>query len=244
MQKSHIVGISLATAVAILFLGASKIQAEPTTRAQEPDSRHVIRVSGSATVYAKPDIATAYIGVAKSGDQVMPAKGACDQTMAKAQAALKKAGVAPEDIQTASYDIAPIQPANKPESARTWKVSHYLVVKVRKVAALGTVLDAAAEAGATNISRVDYGIEKVIELRSKARGQAMKIAREKAEELARLSGMRVGSPVSISENAYDGYAAQSNESYGMGGASFGAGLSEGQNGVNARVDVEFAMAPG
>lgn len=242
MQKSHIVGISIATAIAILFLGARRIQADPTPQFQQPDSKNVIRVSGSATVYAKPDIATAYIGVTKSAAQVMPAKNSCDQVMARVQAAIKKAGVAPEDIQTASYDISPIQPNNKPESARTWKVSHYLMIKVRKVANLGPVLDAAAESGATNISRVDYGIEKVLELRTKARAEAMRVAKEKAEELARLSGMRVGAPVTISDSGYEGYA-QSNVSmdYMYGRAE--SGLSAGQSSVSARVDVEFSMSP-
>jgi uncharacterized protein YggE len=248
MQKSHIIGLTFATAVAILFLGASRIHASEqftTTQESQSPNRRIIRVSGTAVTYGKPDYATVMIGVTKSSAQLLQAKAACDQVTGRVQAAIKKAGVAAEDIQTASYDIFPVQPQNKPESARTWKVTHLLSIKVKKVAALSGVLDAAAGAGATNISRVDYGITDVVALRSKARTEAMRVALGKAKELAKIAGMNLSSPVTISEQFYGGYAQTSANSYMSGYvmADSNSNLSAGQNAVTVQVDVEYSMYP-
>jgi uncharacterized protein YggE len=231
-----------ALSLSLLLLGpASILASEPI---QDQGQRiPTIRVSGTAVVYAKPDYASIEMGVTKLALRVSDAKAECDQTMQKVQAALRKAGISQDDIQTTNYQIFPVQ--EKPTLPRKWKVAHQVTVKVRKVGSVADVLDAVATNGATSISGVDYGIEKVLELRSKARAEAMRVAREKAAELAKLAGRQLVEVLTITDSSYEGGAAQYYQNSSMDNSfipSRGGGtLSGGRIAVTVRVDVEYSM---
>jgi|GEM_PF-3065160 len=245
MQSRNALVVAAALAGVLIVFGATRSRANE--RAQEPaQANRVIRVSGTAIIYAKPDYATIQLGVAKLSPHVMDAKRACDLSMAQVQAAVRKSGVSQDDIQTVNFQIFPVQPEGKPYAPRQWKVAHYISVKVTKVANVAPILDAAVAAGATDVSQVDYSIEKVVDLRAKAREQAVKVAHDKAEELAKLNGVQLGQPMTISDNSYEGYGAQttSNVSFDYGNASTPPAmnvLTGGQIAVNAREDIEYAI---
>jgi uncharacterized protein len=247
MQKRNTIVFAVVVVTAALIFGATRTQAAAQfTGTQSSTPGRVLRVSGTAIVYGKPDYARIELGVAKLSPRVMDAKTACDQAMQHIQSAVRKAGIQQDDIQTVSYQIFPVQPEGKPNAARQWKVAHHISIKVRKVAAVASVLDAAVANGATDVSQVDYAIEKIMDLRSKARAEAVRVARQKATELASLTGVQLGEPMTISDSSYGGgYLAQSvtNSSfdYGLSPGRSGNVLSGGQIAVDAREDVEFAI---
>jgi len=72
---------------------------------------------------------------------------------------------------------------------------------IRDLPRSGEVLDAAASAGANEISGIAFTIEDPAPLRARAREAAVADARARAEALARASGVGVGAVVSISESA-------------------------------------------
>jgi uncharacterized protein len=243
MPTSHL-SVTLAAVVATLFVGVTPcLASQPARQIQEQQRVPTIRVSGTAVVYAKPDYATITMGVMKLAPRVLDAKTQCDQSMLKVQAALRKAGISQDDIQTTNYQIYPVQ--EKPTLPRKWKVAHEISVKVRKVGSVADVLDAVAENGATSISGVDYGIEKVLELRSKARVEAMRVAQEKAGELAKLAGKQLGAPLMITDSSYEGGSGQYYQNVSMEYSRIpsrgGGGLSGGRIAVTIRVDVEYSM---
>lgn len=247
MQSRNYVFIAAIAAVGVLFLGAARSRAaDRASLPQESTGFHrSIRVSGTAVVYGKPDYAQIELGVSKLSAKVMESKAACDQAMQRVQDAIRKSGVAQEDIQTASYQIFPVQAAGKPNAPRQWKVAHHITVKVRKVSSVAAVLDAAVANGATDVSQVEFGIEKILDLRTKARAEAARVAHQKAEELARLNNVTLGTVASINDTSYEGgymYAQSANSS--MDNTYIGAStppnvLSGGQIAVNAREDVEY-----
>jgi uncharacterized protein YggE len=241
MQNRHYLFIVATAAVAVLFVGASKIRASEPSQATGAPNR-LIRVSGTAVVYGKPDYATIALGVTKLAPKVLDAKSACDAAMQRVQAALRKSGISQDDIQTINYQIYPVQ--EKPSLPRQWKVVNQISIKVRKVSAVAPTIDAAIENGATDVSQIEFAIEKVLDLRSKARAEAVRVARGKAEELAKLNGVILGDPVTISDNTYDSASyAQTANSYGAYEpfATPGTTVSGGQMAVNARADLEFAI---
>lgn len=246
MQNRSYLAVAAVTAAAILLIGATRTRASEPLAGQMTPGTRAIRVSGTAVVYGKPDYATIELGVVKLSPRVMDAKAACDQAMMKVQAAIRKAGVAANDIQTTNFQIYSVQPTGKPAAPRQWKVVHEITVKVRNVASVASLLDAAVSSGVTDVSQVTYSLEKIMELRSKARAEAVRVAHEKAQELARLNNVQLGDPITINDSGYEGsntpvqYTMNSSIDY-PGIERRGGVMSQGQIAVDAREDIEFAI---
>src|SRR5947208_2923576 len=116
MQNRSYVLIAAAFAAGVLFIGATRTRAADGSSASQTASpaNRLIRVSGTAVIYGKPDYANIVIGVAKLSPRAMDSKKQCDDAMRKVQDSLRKAGVAEEDIQTSSYEMFAVQPQGKP----------------------------------------------------------------------------------------------------------------------------------
>ncbi|HWA83041.1 MAG TPA: SIMPL domain-containing protein [Fimbriimonadaceae bacterium] len=245
MQSRTYIVAAVGIAAAVIFFGAAKTRASEPSQSDLGSTKRCLRVSGTATVYAKPDNAIIELSVVKLAPRVADAKSACDQAMLRVQAAIRKNGVAAADIQTTNFQIYPVEPS-KTNPTRQWKVAHTITVKVRKVDTVASVLDSAVSGGATNISQVSYSIEKLLDLRSKARAEAVRVAHEKAQELARLNNVQLGDPITINDSSYENFGAaqfayNSSLDYPSVPRSSGNVMSQGQIAVDAREDIEFAI---
>ena len=172
-----------------------------------------VSVSGHGQVSVPPDTASVAIGI----DVIQPTLAAA-QAQATAQAtavieALKGAGIAEEDIQTASFSVTILRDYDAaaavgatPESENTdptqitgFEIVNQLQVTVRDPDMLGELLDAAVNAGANSIYGVTFYVDDQTAAASEARRLAVEDARTKAEELAVAAGLTLGSVVSIAE---------------------------------------------
>jgi uncharacterized protein YggE len=79
-----------------------------------------------------------------------------------------------------------------------------LEVTLHDMSKVGDVIKRATDAGANNVWGVSFEIENPDALRAIARTQAIDRAKHNAEELARLSGVKLGKLVSIGENDMGG----------------------------------------
>lgn len=162
-----------------------------------------ISVSGTGEVTGTPDTLTMTFGVRVIDDSVSVA---VDRAASRADAvigALRDAGVAEEDIQTANYSIYPRYDwRNDTQVLVGYEVSNSVVAKIRDLDAAGATIDAATDAGGDDVtvSGVSFSIEENEELIEAARAAAWEDAKSKAEQLASLSGVTLGSPISISES--------------------------------------------
>ena len=130
-------------------------------------------------------------------------------------AAIKAAGVAEEDIQTAYYSVNILRDYSEnadPTVITGFEIINQLQVTVHDTEALGELLDAAVQAGANSIYGVNFYVEDQTEAAREARVDAVEDARAKAEELAAAAGMSLGPVVFISEGV-PGYP---DPVYGMG----------------------------
>lgn len=200
-MKNILVSLSL-----VLFAGMGLVAVEGcgTAMAQQSPSREdmpnrLLQVSGTATVYAKPDMATVNLGCSRMAIKVSDAKKACDVAMQRVYQAVRNAGVSADDIQTTTYQIYAVPAQEKPKRPAQWKVTNQIEIKVRAVDTVSAVMDTAIRNGASNISNVSFGIEKIDELRARARELAVKAARSKAEQLAKLNGVTLGEVMTISD---------------------------------------------
>lgn len=161
-----------------------------------------VSVSGHGQVNVAPDTASVTIGV----DIIKPTLNEA-QTEAATQAssvieALKAAGIAAEDIQTAFFSVNLLRDYSEnadPTLITGFEVINQLQVTVRDTDALGDLLDAAVNAGANSIYGVTFYVDDQTAAASEARVMAVEDARTKAEELATAAGMTLGPVVAIAE---------------------------------------------
>lgn len=182
-----------------LILGGSYIAGKVIeVREREPT---VVSVTGEGKVYAVPDIAELTFGV-QTGRQGSALK-AMDILRGKMTAtieAVKAQGIPEKDIQTQSLSLYPSYDYNDGVRIdRGFEASQTLHVKVRDLAKVGAVLQAAVSEGANEVGGVSFTVDKPEALEIEARAEAITEAQEKAKELAKQLGRRVGELRGFSE---------------------------------------------
>src|SRR3954454_21150627 len=91
-----------------LFLGALAILAGSTTRGEDGEgTAHTITVLGTGKASVAPDIAEVNVGVVTQGKTAQEALTGNAEAMTALHALLKERGVAPKDVQTNQFQIAP-----------------------------------------------------------------------------------------------------------------------------------------
>ena len=218
--------------------------------AQEPPDRrlaHTITVTGTGEAESAPDIAFVTVGVVTTGARAQDAAQANAALTTKVMDALKRLAIAEKDLQTSGYSVSP-QYEQNPQPRREgpriigYHVSNNVQAKVRNLANVGKVIDAALEAGANNVHGVSFGLDAREKAESDALANAVTEARRKAEVLARAAGLRVTGVVQIQEGA--GYRPMPVMETAMfrGGAPAQTPISPGELTISANVTVVFSMA--
>lgn len=197
--------------LAALFLGLSLLltplagaQSTPGPGVPGSETIRTISVSGTGTVKIDPDTARLDLGVVSNNESLEVAQTEVSEGLANITEVLTDAGIMPEDMATTSYNVYPIAEYDRDGNyvgIERYEVSSGLSIVVRDVESVGTVLDAAVEAGANNVWGISFYVEDPSSAASQARSQAVESARAKADELATASGMVVTNVVSISETS-------------------------------------------
>jgi uncharacterized protein YggE len=167
----------------------------------EPALPRTITVVGEGKVKIKPDIAQINIGIEIVGDTVQEASSQAADAMDAVLATLAAQGVDQKDIQTSGYNVWVERPYGPegPTGDTLFHVNNNVSVTIRDLDTVGSILDAAIEAGANSIYGVTFSLADPSQLMSEGREKAVADARSKAEELAELNNVTVGEVISISE---------------------------------------------
>ncbi len=182
--------------------------------------RDTIAISGEGKVTGIPDIAAVSVGLQTEKADVKSAQTENTAKMNRLIANLKNLGVEDKDIQTSYYNIYPQYDwPNGKQVLRGYQVSQGVTVKIRNLSKIGDILASAGEGGANQVSGLSFNIDDPESLRQEARVKALLNAKEKADALARVAGVKLGKIVSFSE--YAGTPTSLYKSYDMGG--FGGG---------------------
>lgn len=246
--------LSSALILGSVFVGsASGWLNVPAVEAQAPTPQiasalpGTITVVGEGKVTLEPDIARVTIGVETVTSTVKEASDQNRETVEAVLAALTEQGVAEEDLQTSGFSIyAERFGADGPldEGDIRYRVSNNVSVTIRQLDAVGTILDAAIEAGANNIYGVEFAVDEPGVSESEARQAAIEDATAKATELAELVGLSLGQVVSVSEvvgaggGYYAGNFAEQARAFGGGGTP----ITPGQLDLVMQLQVIFSIA--
>lgn len=164
--------------------------------------RDTITISGEGKVTAIPDIATVSIGLTTEKKEVADAQKENTEKINAIIKALKDLKIEAKDIETSSYSIYPkYDYTESGQKLLGYEVSQQLTVKIRDLNNAGAVLAKAGELGANQAGGLEFTIDEPETLRQEAREKALKNAKEKAEALAEISGVKLGKIVSFSESS-------------------------------------------
>ena len=190
------IGVMTAVALAPSFGSTSTRAADPTTTPPE----HTVSVSGDGRVLIKPDVADLSLGVSIQRPKAKDSEQAAADAMAKVVAALKAAGIADADIQTANLSLSPTYDYTTNKQVITgYETDNMVSVTIRDLTKVGDTVDAAVDAGATAVNGITFRVNDPASVQAQARAAAMKDAKGKADALAQAAGVNITGVQSISE---------------------------------------------
>lgn len=245
----------------ILFVFCLPLAAQDDDGTNNSRAR-TISTSGSAEVRVVPSRVVLTFGVETFNAELAVAKKENDAKMSGILALAKEIGVAPKDVQT---DYIFVEPVYQGYDERRAKFLHYLVRKtvvvlLRDTTKFENILSGALERGATHVPRVRFEVDDLKKHRDKARSDAIKAARDKAQALAGELGAKLGRVMSIqdygSNDSSANYGRSWNDNYNGGDSpgsqvssqsespvspTIGDTLALGQMRISATINVSFEL---
>ena len=130
----------------------------PTGTASAEEALPTLTMNGIGSAQIAPDMAEITLGVITEAKDAAKAHSDNAAQAARVQAAVKALGVAERDIQTTRYDFSPIYDVKDNGRSVTtgYTVTNAVVVKVRNLANVGKVIDAALANGANRVDSLEF----------------------------------------------------------------------------------------
>lgn len=166
-----------------------------------------IWASGEGKITVTPDVANVSLGIEAQAATVTEAQNQAASAMDNVMNALTENDVAKKDIQTQYFSISKVtrwDDKNQQEVVLGYRVTNTVTAKIRDIEKTGTIIDAVALAGGdlTRVNNIYFSVDDPTAYHKEARDKAMADARNKAEQLASLAGVKLGKATYISENLY------------------------------------------
>jgi uncharacterized protein YggE len=203
---------------------------------------NTVTASGTGTTQAAPDTAEMSFGVTTMSPNAKTALDDASKTAEQIAAALKKQGIAAEDIQTRDVSVYPQSVDQDGKQVITgYQASLNVTVKVRDISKLGEVISAANAAGANEISGPTFTIDDPAPARATAIDEAVADARKSAEAMAEAAGKSVGDVLSMSSSDAGFVPSMMYSQADMAGAAKSVPIEPGQLDITANVVVVFEL---
>ena len=232
----------LAAAIAAALAASTAAVAQQAPAAPAPAT---LTLSATSDVQAVPDIASIGAGVVTQATDAQAALSANSEKMQRVFAALRKAGIAERDIQTAGLNLQPQYrfEQNEPPALTGFQASNRVQVTLRDVKATGRVIDALVKEGANQIDGPNFRVANPEPLLDRARADAVKKARARAELYAAAAGLSVTRITAINEGFEQRPPMPKGRMMAMEASADASPVSPGEVELSATVTMEFEMAP-
>jgi uncharacterized protein YggE len=170
------------------------------------DSRRVTRVNvvGDSIVQAQPDTAILTISVVTQARNALDAQ---QQNATKTDAvvrALKAAAGTGAEVKTSGYNLQPqrVYKENQPPTIVGYEARNSVTVTTSDLNKVGTIIDAAAQAGSNEVSGIAFTLRQDRPARDRALSEATREAVSKAQVIAQALGGRVVRIVEVQEEGF------------------------------------------
>jgi hypothetical protein len=164
----------------------------------------VLTLAAESEVSAQPDVADIGAGVMTQASDASAALEANSATMNRVMGALKAAGIPDRDIQTSGLSVQPqfrYQP-NEVPVLTGFQASNRVQVRVRDPRSVGRVVDALVKAGANQIDGPHFTVDRPEPILDRARQDAVRLGRQRAELYATAAGLKVRRILRIDEGGH------------------------------------------
>ena len=204
------------------------------------DNPRQVTVVGSCQVQGVPDAFTADVGIEFTAPDVTTAMNQTNDRQQAVINALTGAGVDRKDISTTEVSLQPEYDSSG-GAITGYRAGNSIRVKIHPADSASHVLAVIVGAGgdATRINSVSYSIADDSQLVKDARARAFQDAKNRAEQYAQLSGLKLGKVISISEAS--GGASTMPPAPPRGGAVENVPLEPGQQTVSFSVTVVWEL---
>ena len=216
----------------------------PTGTASAEEALPTLTMNGVGSAQIAPDMAEITLGVITEAKDAAKAHSDNAAQAARVQATVKALGVAERDIQTMRYDFSPIYDVKDNGRSVTtgYTVTNAVVVKVRNLANVGKVIDAALANGANRVDSLEFSASDPSAAKDAALADAARDARSKADAVARALGVHVVRVLTIHADAQS-YTPRNFMPMMMAKEAYDAGtpISAGELSVEASVNVTYVI---
>ncbi len=159
-------------------------------------------VTGEGQVTSIPDEAKVSLGISVEKSTVTSAQKEINQIINSIIDALKDKGIKKEDIKTINYSVNPRYDYRQDRQITGYLANATIQVTFKDFDKLNEAIDSATSLGANQVGNIQFTLseEKEKELQKETRKIAINQAKEKAEELAKLSGIKLGKIINVTES--------------------------------------------
>jgi uncharacterized protein YggE len=237
--SSIVVGLAIITAAWIVGQNINHTTQVTTS------NQNSISVNGDGQVFTKPDTFIIEVVAQEKTKTTEEWFKAVTQKIGIVQKLMKDNGVLEKDIQSINIGINPnYSYDNGKTTIDGFNATHGLRIKIRKLESVDTILAGVSSIAGVQIQNTSYDLDNKTEFYKEARNLAIAKARQKAEEMAKATGISVGKVMSISEsqNYVAPYANQMMKSNMMADSSnLGGSISIGQLEISTSVSINYEI---
>lgn len=187
---------------ATVMLGCAAWSSAASAQGTDPIARPpIITTTGRGDAHVPADRASLTIAVETRGSTASAAAAANASAMTATLAALHRVGLADSELSTTGFsvgtDYSRPMPTGAPQPV-TFVARNGVRVELRSPTKLGTIIDSALAAGATQVSQLQFTSDRVEAVRAAALAQAVERARADAEAIAHAAGGTLGPLIEVS----------------------------------------------
>ena len=189
-----------------LIISAATILHAQTATPGTSDTRRATRITvgGDSVVRAQPDTAILTISVVTQARRAIDAQ---QENATKTDAviqALKTAAGTGAEVKTSGYSVQPqrMYRENQPPTITGYEARNTVTVTLNDLKKVGTVIDAASQAGSNDIAGIAFTLREDRPARDRALLQATQEAMSKAEVIARALGRKVTRIIEVQEEGF------------------------------------------
>lgn len=215
---------------------ASAVLPASQSPAASPAGGISIQGEGRATVV--PDQVEVWLGVSVKAAALEEAQKDASARMGRVMEKLTSLGLPKGQIKTVRFTIFPQYSQNQVLTG--YQVDNIVSAKTKAIDKVGELLDGVVAAGANRVESISFTVADPKPLTVKAREDAMADAKAKAEQLARLAGVRLGRPTLVAERV----AGTPPMPLGLGGGgklALATPISPGEMEITVNVQVTYAI---
>lgn len=215
----------------------------------------ILTVTGLGEIRIAPDEATVQLGVSRQRETAQEAQGEVNEVAQEILAAVKQLGVEAEHIQTSELRLSPVyntrgrRPGSNSEPrVVAYRASNMVSVRLENLSLVGSVIDAAMQAGGNQLQGVYFALRNDLSAREQALKKAVQEASQKAKTISEALAVRIIEVIEVHEGSGSIRVPQNRfqASAEMGSvaqlaAAIPAPVSPGQLTVSARVIIRYRI---